>query len=178
MPRTAFRLLVVALAVMAARRAGRRRRAAATSGRPRREAKSASRSEGSAGTWLGAGGVAAALAAFGARQPGVATWQGERGVADAPRRGRSSLSPRHAIHLVRVGDRTLILGTGPQGAPALLGELDEAIAETRPAEPADPGRCARLAPAARPVAGPRRRSSRRHAMSRAAVWLRDGRSSC
>ena len=37
--------------------------------------------------------------------------------------GRASLSPRHAVYLLRVGDRTLIVGTGGQGAPSLLGEL-------------------------------------------------------
>ncbi|HWE36630.1 MAG TPA: flagellar biosynthetic protein FliO [Isosphaeraceae bacterium] len=36
--------------------------------------------------------------------------------------GRVGLSPRHAVHLVRAGDRVLVVGTGPQGAPALLGD--------------------------------------------------------
>ena len=49
------------------------------------------------------------------------------GSASVPLRvvGRASLSPKHAIYLVEVGDRVLILGAGPQGAPALLGELDD-----------------------------------------------------
>ena len=36
--------------------------------------------------------------------------------------GRVSLSPRHSIYLVRAGQRILLIGTGTQGAPALLGE--------------------------------------------------------
>lgn len=37
---------------------------------------------------------------------------------------RAALSPRHAVLLVKVGAKTLILGVGPQGAPCLLGEHD------------------------------------------------------
>jgi flagellar biogenesis protein FliO len=37
---------------------------------------------------------------------------------------RTSLGPRHAVHLVRIGDQTLLVGTGPQGAPTLLAECD------------------------------------------------------
>jgi hypothetical protein len=39
--------------------------------------------------------------------------------------GRTSLSPRHTVHLLSVGARVLIVGTGPQGAPSLLGELTD-----------------------------------------------------
>jgi len=39
--------------------------------------------------------------------------------------GRVSLSPKHTVYLLRVGQRVLLLGAGPQGAPALLGELDD-----------------------------------------------------
>jgi Flagellar biosynthesis protein, FliO len=39
--------------------------------------------------------------------------------------GRASLSAKHSVYLVEVGDRVLILGAGPQGAPALLGELND-----------------------------------------------------
>jgi hypothetical protein len=37
--------------------------------------------------------------------------------------GRVSLSPRHSIFMVKVGQRVLVVGTGSQGAPSLLGEL-------------------------------------------------------
>ena len=51
--------------------------------------------------------------------------------------GRTSLSPKHSVYLLRVGDRVLIVGTGPQGPPSLLGEVT------------DPAELARLAPALR-----------------------------
>jgi hypothetical protein len=38
--------------------------------------------------------------------------------------GRVSLSPRHALYVLRVGEQVLLIGTGPQGAPALISELD------------------------------------------------------
>ena len=76
----------------------------------------------SAGFWLGAGGIAVALAAFGAVSL-VAKKSRPRDSADLRVVGRASLSPRYAVYLLRVGDRTLIVGTGGQGAPSLLGEL-------------------------------------------------------
>ncbi|WP_197446542.1 flagellar biosynthetic protein FliO [Tautonia plasticadhaerens] len=51
--------------------------------------------------------------------------------------GRAHLTGRHAVYLLRAGDRTLILGVGSQGPPALLGEL-ETSAEPAPGLPADP----------------------------------------
>jgi flagellar biogenesis protein FliO len=39
--------------------------------------------------------------------------------------GRVSLSPKHSVYLLKVGQRVLLVGAGPQGAPALLGELDD-----------------------------------------------------
>ncbi len=38
---------------------------------------------------------------------------------------RTHLSPKHSVYLLRVGRRSLLVGTGPQGAPVLIGELDE-----------------------------------------------------
>lgn len=76
----------------------------------------------SPGFWLGAGGIAVALAAFGAFSL-VPRKTRPRDSADIRVVGRASLSPRQAVYLLRVGDRTLIVGTGGQGAPSLLGEL-------------------------------------------------------
>jgi flagellar biogenesis protein FliO len=45
--------------------------------------------------------------------------------------GRVSLSPKHTVYMLRVGQRVLLLGAGPQGAPALLTELDD-LAELSP----------------------------------------------
>jgi hypothetical protein len=36
-----------------------------------------------------------------------------------------SLSPKHTVYLLRVGRRVLLVGAGPQGAPALISELDD-----------------------------------------------------
>jgi hypothetical protein len=97
----------------------------------------------SAGWWLGPAGIALVLAAFGsiflaARKPWPRDTAGLVRVV-----GRVPLSPRHSIYLVRAGERTLLVGTGAQGAPSLLAELDEdegiggpsARAEFRPASP-------------------------------------------
>jgi Flagellar biosynthesis protein, FliO len=45
--------------------------------------------------------------------------------------GRTNLSPKHSVYLLQVGRRVLLVGTGPQGAPSLISELDE-IPESRP----------------------------------------------
>lgn len=79
------------------------------------------------GWWLGTAGVALALAVVGglsvvSRRFGPASQLGAPGLRVV---GRTSLSPRHAVYLVRAGDRVLVLGTGPQGPPSLLGELDD-----------------------------------------------------
>ncbi|MDG3002514.1 flagellar biosynthetic protein FliO [Paludisphaera mucosa] len=39
--------------------------------------------------------------------------------------GRVALPPKHAVFAVKAGGRTLLIGTGPQGAPSLLGELED-----------------------------------------------------
>jgi flagellar biogenesis protein FliO len=38
--------------------------------------------------------------------------------------GRIPLSPKHALYLLEIGDRRLLLGTGPQAAPSLITELE------------------------------------------------------
>ena len=43
--------------------------------------------------------------------------------------GRVHLPPRHSVFAVKAGGRTLLIGTGPQGGPTLLGELDDEPAE-------------------------------------------------
>ena len=50
--------------------------------------------------------------------------------------GRVSLTPRHSIFVVRAGQRRLLIGTGAQGAPTLLGELTEADQAGNRADPA------------------------------------------
>jgi flagellar biogenesis protein FliO len=43
---------------------------------------------------------------------------------------RVCLSPKHSIHLVQIGRRVLLIGTGPQAAPTLLGEFDDSSVPT------------------------------------------------
>jgi flagellar biogenesis protein FliO len=80
------------------------------------------------GWWLGTTGIVLALAVCGALSLAARRgWRWPQGQAGGMFRviGRTSLSPRHAVHLLRVGDRVLIVGTGPQSAPSLLGELTD-----------------------------------------------------
>jgi flagellar protein FliO/FliZ len=39
--------------------------------------------------------------------------------------GRANLSAKHAVYMLRVGRRVLLVGAGPQGAPSLISELDD-----------------------------------------------------
>jgi len=48
--------------------------------------------------------------------------------------GRVSLSPKHSVYLLEVGRRRLLVGAGPQGAPALISELED-FAETEGSAP-------------------------------------------
>lgn len=79
------------------------------------------------GWWLGTVGIALALAVVGglsivSRRFAPAAQTGTMALRVI---GRTSLSPKHAVYLLRAGDRVLVLGTGPQGPPALLGELED-----------------------------------------------------
>ena len=90
-----------------------------------RRASSAGAKDG-ADTWYLGMAVIAVLLAIG----GGVAFMGRRFV---PRPGagalhvvsRVSLSPKHTVYLLRAGGRVLLVGTGPQGAPALISELDE-----------------------------------------------------
>jgi hypothetical protein len=92
----------------------------------------------SGGWWLGTTAVALALAACGWASVAAKRYRPGRVAGAAGLRvvGRTSLSPRHTVYLLQAGDRVLIVGTGPQGAPSLLGELD-ADAMPLPAQPSD-----------------------------------------
>ena len=86
------------------------------------------------GWWLGTAGIAAALAAFGGVSLASKRFLPSRDSGPIRVVGRSALSPKHSACLLRVGDRVLIVGLGPQGAPSTLGEVT------------DPAELARLAP--------------------------------
>jgi flagellar protein FliO/FliZ len=86
------------------------------------------------GWWLVPTGITAALAVFGGVSLASKRLLPSRDSALLQVVGRSSLSNKHSVYLLRVGDRVLILGTGPQGPPSTLGEVT------------DPLELARLAP--------------------------------
>jgi flagellar biogenesis protein FliO len=90
------------------------------------------------GWWLGTTAAALALAACGWASVAAKRYRpgGVAGAAGLRVVGRTSLSPRHTVYLLQAGDRVLIVGTGPQGAPSLLGELD-ADALPPPPRPSD-----------------------------------------
>jgi flagellar biogenesis protein FliO len=84
-------------------------------------------SVGNGGWWVGSVALALCLIGLGAASLAAkryATGPGELGRSIRVI-GRTSLTPKHVVHLVKVADRVLLFGTGPQGAPSLLGELDE-----------------------------------------------------
>jgi flagellar biogenesis protein FliO len=109
---------------------------------PPRSRPSASSSESSGGWWAGPVGIAAALAVFGGVSVASKRFLPSRDSGPIQVVGRSSLSTKHSVYLLRVGDRVLILGTGPQGPPSTLGEVT------------DPVELARLAPRRSPRPGP------------------------
>jgi flagellar protein FliO/FliZ len=75
--------------------------------------------------WVGTAGMALALAACGWASLAARRFLPGRpaGASSVRVVSRTSLSPRHSVYLLDVGGRVLIVGTGPQGAPSLLGEM-------------------------------------------------------
>ena len=95
----------------------------------------ANRTGGSEGWWSGWAGITLALAVCGGLVTVARRFRpaGVTGSVDVV--GRVSLSPRHSVYLLRVGRRVLLVGTGPQGPPALISELDELPADPQQGEP-------------------------------------------
>jgi hypothetical protein len=101
--------------------------------------------EGSGGWWLGTAGVALALALCGWASVAARRYLPKTSGGGTPGLrvvGRTSLSPKHTVYLLQVGERLLIVGAGPQGAPSLLGEVN------------DPEELARVAPRTVPTPTP------------------------
>src|SRR6185312_1650201 len=92
---------------------------------PPRSKPSATSSETNGGWWLGTAGIAAALAVFGGVSVASKRFLPSRDSGPFQVVGRSALSPKHSVYLLRVGDRVLILGAGPQGPPSTLGEVTD-----------------------------------------------------
>jgi flagellar biogenesis protein FliO len=94
------------------------------------------------GWWLGTTGIVLALAVCGAVSVAARRgWRWPQAQAGGMFRviARTSLSPRHTVYLLRVGDRVLVVGTGPQSAPSLLGELTDLDELEPPPPPAGAG---------------------------------------
>jgi flagellar biogenesis protein FliO len=53
-------------------------------------------------------------------------------------RARVVLTNQHAVHLIELGGKRLLVGTGPSGAPRVLAELGEVTAEQAAPEPVRP----------------------------------------
>lgn len=83
------------------------------------------------------GGLGVILAGFGAFVVLAKKTRLESTTANLRVVGRVSLSPRQSVYLLRVGDRTLIVGTGGQGPPSILGEMKASEESEAPA--AKPG---------------------------------------
>lgn len=83
--------------------------------------------ESTGGWWLGSVGVAGALAVFGGVSLASKRFLPNRDGTSIQVVGRSNLSTKHAVSLVRVGNRVLIVGTGPQGPPSTLGEITDPV---------------------------------------------------
>jgi|GEM_PF-1011381 len=95
--------------------------------------KSSKRSELTTGWWFGTGGIAIALAVCGGLSLAARKYLPGRDPSTLLRViARTHLSSKHSVYLLEVGDRVLIVGTGAQGAPSLLGELGNAETETGP----------------------------------------------
>ncbi len=94
--------------------------------RPRdASARRAEVSGGAGGWWLGTAGIALALALFGGISLASRRYGPQREGGPLRVVGRTSLSPKQTVYLLRVGDRVLIVGAGPGGPPSLLGELTD-----------------------------------------------------
>jgi flagellar protein FliO/FliZ len=92
----------------------------------------------SGGWWLGAAVLALGLAVLGGISLAARRFGPARGSGPLEVVGRASLSPKHTVYLLRVGDRILIVGAGAQGPPSLLGEWTGPIDGGRPAPGAPP----------------------------------------
>ena len=107
-------------------------------GRSGRSGSAQQKGETRSGWWLGPVGIAAALAVVGGLSLASKRFGWNLGMVRevGPLRvvGQTRLSPKQSVYLLRVGDRVLIVGTGPGGPPSPLGEVT------------DPSELARLIP--------------------------------
>jgi hypothetical protein len=103
--------------------------------------RSAPVSSSGGGWWVGSAGAAAVLAVLGGISYAVKRFTPRSETGPLKVVGRTSLSPKHTVYLLKAGDRTLIIGAGPGGSPTLLGEMPATAAASTVA-PAPSGRAA------------------------------------
>jgi flagellar biogenesis protein FliO len=83
---------------------------------------------GSGGNWwLGAVGAVLVLALFGGASLASRRLLPRRGPAMLEVMAHACLSGKHTVYLVKAGSRVLVIGTGAQGPPALLGEWPASV---------------------------------------------------
>jgi flagellar biogenesis protein FliO len=93
------------------------------------------RDAGSQGWWLGSTAITLVLAVCGAICVAARKYRSQETARHVQVVDRVNLTPRHSIFVVRAGARALLIGTGTQGAPSLLGELTNADLTSLDTEP-------------------------------------------
>jgi len=101
--------------------------------KPRGSASAARVGRSDAWYWEMAG-VAVVLAVSGGLVAAARRFLPQGGAGGLQVISRVSLSPKHSVYVLRAGRRVLLVGAGPQGAPALISELDD-FPENEPAAP-------------------------------------------
>ena len=77
------------------------------------------------GSWWGMAGITLALAVCGGIYAACRRFLPQSAAGAVQVVSRVSLSPKHSVYMLRIGRRVLLVGTGPQGAPSLIAELDD-----------------------------------------------------
>jgi hypothetical protein len=83
------------------------------------------RPESRDGSWWGMVGITLALAVCGGTYAVCRRFLPQSAAGAVCVVSRVSLSPKHSVYVLRIGGRLLLVGTGPQGAPSLITELDD-----------------------------------------------------
>jgi hypothetical protein len=86
---------------------------------------STDRSRASSCRYLGTAGITLALAICGGIIAAARRFSARGSVGGIRIVSRANLSQKHTVYLLQVGRRLLLVGTGPQGAPSLIGEIDD-----------------------------------------------------
>jgi flagellar protein FliO/FliZ len=76
-------------------------------------------------SWWGMVGITLALAVCGGTYAACRRFLPQSAAGAVCVVSRVSLSPKHSVYMLRIGRRVLLVGTGPQGAPSLIAELDD-----------------------------------------------------